>query len=110
MSWGTVGAIIQICMGNQYYKGSDNNDLARDAALMTLSSQFKMLDQLFRDSTPSSPPGELEWVFQQIQTMLFMNVKPACCGRECSCLGAHSVYVEELVTFLPAMIPRVANS
>ncbi|CZR66823.1 uncharacterized protein PAC_16724 [Phialocephala subalpina] len=98
ISWATIAAMIQMCMDNQYYKGLNHSGLARDTALLTLSPRFKMLDHLFKDSTPSPPPGELEWAYEQTQTMLCMAIRAKCFGQECFCLGAHSKYLLELVT------------
>ncbi|KAF8857157.1 hypothetical protein BDZ45DRAFT_447861 [Acephala macrosclerotiorum] len=96
VSWATIAATVQMCMDNKYYKGLNHSGLARDTALLTLSPRLKMLDHLFKDSTPFPPPGELEWAYEQTQTMLCMAIRPKCFGQECFCLGAHSKYLQEL--------------
>jgi hypothetical protein len=89
--------MIQMCMDNQYPEGLSHSDLAGEAALLTLSPRFKMLNSLFKDSASYPPPTELEWAYEQTKTMICMGVKAECFGQACVCLGADSRDVQELV-------------
>lgn len=91
--------MIQMCMDNQYYEGLSHSNLAAEAAMLTLTPRFKMLNNLFKDSTSYPPPTELEWAFEQTQTMICMDVRAECFGQECICLGAKSKSVQELVIY-----------
>ncbi len=110
ISWATIAATVQMCMDDQHYEGSNHSGFARDATLLTLTPRFKLLDQIFKDSAPCPSPGELEWAYEQTQTMLCLSIKSICFGRECVCLGAHSNCVQELVNISHlALSSRVAN-
>ncbi|KUJ19505.1 uncharacterized protein LY89DRAFT_780432 [Mollisia scopiformis] len=98
ISWAVIGAIIQMCMDKQYYKGSGRSDFPRNVVPLTLTPRFKMLNELFKESGPCPPPGELEWAFEQTQTMLCMGLGPTCFEQECSCLEVHQNFVQELRT------------